>query len=286
MVNYQHFKKGNIANVEAAEDALIEVLNEGKTKVIALSATPKAIRERPRLMPFCYDVPFDRTDLRQLETFNSIPYNGKAEDILLQCKGKRGILYVPEVKRMKHYIRYANSIGMRANGFWSIKPETQEDHPMTEEQFELRDTILGKEVMPPDLDLLVINAASETCIKIQPDKEHPIEFMVVHNCNDEIKTQVRGRYNADLPYFYYHDIKEANGLLVPQHELPESYLNRRVYSEDWKEICAFYQAQKPHGGTYGKETIIKMLKENGYSVSEPKKNSKSGGKWYRVINKA
>ncbi len=285
MVHYQHYKGGSV-NVAAAEDALINVLNEGKTKIVALSATPQAIRDRTRLKPYCYDVPFDRTDLQQLETFHTIPYNGKAEDILLQCKGKRGILYVAEVRSMKRYIGFANSIGMRANGFWSTKSDTQKDHPMSDEQFDLLNTILGKEVMPRDLDLLVINAASETCIKIQPDILHPIEFMIVHNCNDEIKTQVRGRYNGDLQYFYFHDIEEANSQLVPQHELPERYLNKRIYSEDWKEICAYYQAQKPHGGTYGKETIIEMLKENGYHVSESKKDSKNGGKWYRVISKA
>lgn len=284
MVHYQHYK-GRSENVEAAEDSLIEVLEEGKTKIIALSATPQAIRERTRLMPYCFDVPFDRTDLRQLETFHNIPYSGKAEEIISQCKGKRGILYVAEVKSMKRYINYANSIGIRANGFWSIKPDTQKDHPMTKEQVNLRDTILGKEVMPPDLDLLVINAASETCIKIQPDMQRPIDFMIVHNCNEEIKTQVRGRYNADLKDFYYHNVQEGNDNLVQDNPLPEHFMERRIYSEDWKEICAYYQAHKPHGGTYGKETIIKMLKEKGYSVSEPKKDSKNGGKVYRIITK-
>ena len=284
MVNYQHYKGGS-ANVAAAEDALIEVLEEGKTKIIALSATPQAIRERTRLIPYCYDVPFDRTDIRQFETLNRIPYSGKAEDILLQCKGRRGILYVAEVRSMKRYINYANSIGMRANGFWSTKDDTQKDHPMSNEQFRLRDTILGKEAMPQDLDLLVINAASETCIKIQPDEQRPIDFMIVHNCNEEIKTQVRGRYNADLQEFYYHNTKEGNDNLMRENPLPEQFMERRIYSEDWKEICAFYQAQKPHGGSYGKETIIKMLEENGYKVSDRKKDSKNGGKWYRIITK-
>ena len=185
---------------------------------------------------------------------------------------------------MKRYINYANSIGMRANGFWSDKEETQKKHPMNGDQCKLRDTILGKEVMPQDLDLLVINAASQTCIKIQPDNR-PIDFMIVHNCNEEIKTQVRGRYNADLQDFYYHNVEEGNDNLVRDNPLPEHYLNRRIYSEDWKEICAYYRAHKPHGGTYGKETIIKMLQENGFQVSEPKKDSKNGGKMYRIITK-
>ena len=70
---------------------------------------------------------------------------------------------------MKKYIDYANSIGVRANGFWSINTKPQLQHPFTKEQWDLRHTVLEKETIPAGIDLLVINAASETCIKIKQD---------------------------------------------------------------------------------------------------------------------
>ena len=58
--------------MEAAENALRAVAAAGKTKIVAMSATPQSIRER--FGELCYDVPFDRSDLRHLETHNEIPY--------------------------------------------------------------------------------------------------------------------------------------------------------------------------------------------------------------------
>ena len=70
LVNYQRYKNGSV-NVEAAENALRAVAAAGTTKIIAMSATPQSIRER--FGELCYDVPFDRSDLRRLETHNEIP---------------------------------------------------------------------------------------------------------------------------------------------------------------------------------------------------------------------
>ena len=111
-------------------------------------------------------MPFDRTDLRMLETESVIPYKEKVESLLLRLKGKTGILFTTNVRDMKHYIEYANNISIRANGFWSTSFKTQKDYPHTPEQTALREMVLEKETIPDNVDLLVINRASETCIKI------------------------------------------------------------------------------------------------------------------------
>lgn len=271
LVNYQRFKKGSI-NVEAAENALRRVAAAGRSKIIAMSATPQQIRER--FGELCYTVPFDRSDLRQLETQEEIPYCGSVEEILLQYKGQTGILYASKISQMKKYIEFANENGIRANGFWSVNA----DIPMDQDQLALRDTVLGEETFPVDLDLLVINAASQTCIKIQGEKRK-VDYMIVHDKNEEVKTQVRGRYHGDLLFFYFHDVEAANHYKARETLLPECFLNTRLYSDRWEELCKTVMLTRPHGGYYSMPTVARYLNENGYDVVK-KKDSKRNGQYY------
>ena len=135
---------------------------------------------------------------------------------------------------MKDYIKYANSIGYHAEGFWSISPETQKKKPMTREQWNLRDTVLKDETIPEEYDLLVINRASETCIKIK-EEHRKVDFMIVHDKNEEIRTQVRGRYHGDLDTFYYHSLEDENLNKIEHKKVDARFLNRPLYKEDMEE---------------------------------------------------
>ena len=277
LVNYQKFDNRS-ANLEAAEQALRRIASESNTKIIALSATTATIREH--FSGFCRDVPFDRTNLRRLETFKEIPYSRDLTSILKEVgreERKKGILYVTTIGEMEEYMRVANKIGIRAKGFWSINARQK----MSEDQLALRATILEKELIPADVDLLVINAASQTCIKIQSK----LDYIIVHDKRDEVKTQVRGRYNGDLARFYYHDVAAANISKIHNLSLSDEFIGKRLYFEDWTKLCHSLALRKPHGGFYSMPTVAKMLIEDGYSV-EKKKDSSNSGKWYYVIRRA
>ncbi len=175
-------------------------------------------------------------------------------------------------------LEFANEHGIRANGFWSINALKA---PMAREQLDLRETVLGQETIPADLDLLVINAASETCIKIQGEKRK-VDYMIVHNSNEEVKTQVRGRFHGDLAYFYYHDVKESNTYKAKSIELPAHFLNTRLYSDRWPELCKFVGLKRAHGGFYSMPTVAKYLNEHNYEVVK-RKDSHTKGKYYYYI---
>ena len=264
----------------AAEMALRMIALEGTAKIVGLSATPQAIREH--FGSLCRDVPFDRTELVQLETFARIPYSKRTpEEIIQQHKGKTGILYVSDIATMKKYIDYANSIGVRANGFWSIHAEPQYKHPFTDAQRDLRHSVLQKDAIPADIDLLVINAASETCIKIKQDNRI-VDYMIVHDKNDEVQTQVRGRYDADLAEFYFHDEKAA--IYVECPPVPERFLNVRLYADGQEKLCQVLALKRPNAaGIYSIPTVVKVLRANGYTVYH-KKDSKKNGTWYYYIH--
>ena len=279
LVDYQRFNARS-TNLEAAEEALRTIAAERSTTIIAMSATPQKIRDR--FSGLCYDVPFDHSDLRQLCTATEIPYSCTVQDLLKANVGKTGVLYTTEIARMKDFIDYANSIGYHASGFWSASTDTQRKHPMTEAQWDLREKVLVGETIPENVDLLVINRASETCIKIQAEKRK-VDFMIVHDKNEEIRTQVRGRYHGDLETFYYHGIEDENRKKIRSKKVPARFLNRPLYTEDFTELRWEMNVLRPDGTHYGNPTFIKYLRECGYSVSDPKKDRKRNGKHYRII---
>ena len=281
LVDYQRFNERS-TNLEVAEQALRTIVAEGTTTIVAMSATPKKIRDR--FGELCYDVPFDRSELCQLCTSTVIPYKKSVQELLLELKGKTGILFTTNVSDMKFYIEYANIHGIRAEGFWSISTATQKKYPHTPEQTNLREVVLSQETIPQNVDLLVINRASETCIKIKAE-HRPIDFMIVNNRNKEIQTQIRGRYHGDLQEFYYHDVEGANLYQITKCQIPEYYFDKRLYSEDWDELIRVLNCQTSKIPPYGKATLFKLLVQCGYSLSEPKKDSKRSGKYYRILSR-
>ena len=118
LVRYQDYEGNNI-NLIATEMKLREIVAEGKVKVIALSATPQKIREHfPDLY---YNVPYDNSDLRRLETFHDLPYSCSTKTILERIAQEpnrmTGILYTTQVRDMIDYIKYARKLGIPTDGF-------------------------------------------------------------------------------------------------------------------------------------------------------------------------
>ena len=278
LVKYQTFD-GDPTYLEAAETALRQVALEGKTRIIGMSATPQKAYEQ--FGELCRTIQFDRTDLIQLETFERIPYRGPAEELLPQLKGKCGILYIEHISDMRRILVAANLLGIPANGFWSTSDNTQLKDPFTPEQWKLHDTVLQHETIPTNIDLLVINASSETSIKIKGENRK-VDFMIVHHSNTNIQTQVRGRYHGDLPQLFYHNPSDAN--LEIAKSIPLQYLNKPLYKPDTEELCRNLNIKKPNDPNYVYKwtTIKKLLQQNGYEVIDHKDKAKNGAHFYII----
>ena len=109
--------------------------------------------------------------------------------------------------------------------------------------------------------------------------------MIVHDKNEEIRTQVRGRYHGDLDTFYYHSDEDANRYTIEGNRASIApFLGRRLYAEDQSVLCRMLNLKKPNGGFYEMPTVSKYLCQCGYEVSESKKDSHHGGKHYRIID--
>lgn len=106
--------------------------------------------------------------------------------------------------------------GLHPVSIWSIRNEA---HPMTQEQMDVRNEILENFTLPSKYNFLIINASSETSIKIKS----PIDYVIVHSKNEDTQIQVRGRVNSDLSRLYLPS-NCPNALTVP-----DEFLSRPLY---------------------------------------------------------
>ena len=231
-------------------------------KVIGLAATPERL-ERDLDCPIQY-LPVDE-DVRQWETKEIIPYTNI--DYLMESfpTGETGLIYVSHIRKMKALVEAAREKGHRAIAIWS---ENNTDHPMTEEQRKARRYILNNAELPPEYDLIVINASSETSISIKGQ----IDYIVIHTQEQETQIQVRGRYRNDLERLY---ILDRNTLSIP-----DEFIDRKLFQEDKERLCEILGLRDTNNRPVKWPTVKKKILEKRYLIDEGRENNRR----YSVIS--
>lgn len=232
------------------------ILRSKKTKVIGLSATPQRA-EREFLTPV-HKVTVDE-DVRRFETKAEYNYSNIEYLIDSMPKGKIGLVYVGHIRTMKKLVELMKAKGLRSVAVWSTN---NKEHLMTEEQLSARDYILKNELLPPNYDVVIINASSETSINIRGH----IDYVVIHSTEEEVRVQVRGRYRSDLEELYVYD-KESL-------EVPPDFLDVPLFKEDRDTLCEILrQTDEYKRFVKWTKTKEKLLAE-GYDVTEKRYNNR------------
>lgn len=270
LIKYQTFKGNNTSALSLAEKEICRAFGNRNIIVIAITATPNSIMKRYHGK--FYAVPFDNSELCCYETKQITKYAYLPDLYNIFPEGKKGIIYTSHVTAVMQIINDMKKRGWKAQGFWSVH---NEDNPMDDSQLRLRNEILTTEKIPDDVDLLVINAASETSIKI---KSH-VDFIVIHNTNSDEITQVRGRYCGDLDQVFIHEQEIKNTTFL--WEMPPEYLDRKLSADDNEKLRSEYPIHYSNGKAIGWCIYKIILKNSGYDVTE----SNSHGYNYTVISK-
>lgn len=246
-----------------AKKRIEEIVNRSSlVKVIGLSATPERL-ERGLDCRIQY-LPVDE-DVRQLETKKIIPYTNIDNLIDSFSKEETGLIYVSHIRKMKALVEAAREKGHRAIAIWS---KNNTEHPMTEEQQRARRYILDNAELPPEYDLVVINASSETSISL---KSH-IDYIVIHTQERETQVQVRGRYRNDLEMLY---VLDRNTLSVP-----DEFMDRKLFQEDKERLCEILGLRDKNNRLVKWTTVKKKILEKGYLIDEGRENNRR----YSVIS--
>lgn len=232
------------------------ILKSQKTKVIGLSATPQRA-EQEFLTPI-HKITVDE-DVRRFETKAEYGYSNLEYLIDSMPKDKVGLVYVEHIRQMKKLAELTKAKGLRAVAIWSIHSK---EHPMSEEQLSARDYIINQEILPPDYDIVIINASCETSINIRGK----VDYIVIHSTEKEVQVQVRGRYRGNLDELYIYD-KESL-------EVPPEFLEIPLFKEDKDKLCEILRQTDDHKRLVKwTKTKEKLLKE-GYTITEKRYNNR------------
>ena len=234
----------------------------GDCYVVAMTATPRLVLERfgadiNRIVPDCEVISY-RTDQRH-------NYSNLEHELSNLQKGKKYIVYLVQIKQIEKYCSFAKNLGFRAVGLWS---PNRQDYPMDEEQYRVCEHILKKHCLPDDLDILFINESYERSINIKGK----IDAIYVHYNNEETITQVRGRYRGDLRHLFVYNKSAENE--KNKIELPQEYLNRPLFQEDKETLACALNIVNENGRLCKFPTISKQLIQQGYTITEGRKNNK------------
>lgn len=252
--SFSHGPNSHTIAISAIESAV----RNNKTTVIALTATPNTIPTAFNVPT--YQLPIDESLVRQYETKEVIRYNNLDSLLPMMNPARTGLCYVYHIKKMKELESSARKLGFNPISIWSIN---NSDHEMSEEQLAVRRSILESFKLPPQYNLLFINASSETSLKIKT----PIDYVIVHSYDEDTQIQVRGRVNNDLDKIY-----------LPQQDLtaisvPQSFLEKELFKKDKDKLCEIINYRNCSGRRYGWPTIRKLLERCGYTVRDGRRSN-------------
>lgn len=261
--------------------ALRELVERCKIKsniVVTLSATP-----RPAVDYFRFwnqvelNIVKSTLGLTGFETRQTKEYFDLTNLLLSLDKNQRGLIYIGKIDQITQAVSLLEGRGIHAVGIWSTK---NANHPLNEGQQEAIRMLVSDERLPDDVQALIINTAYETGLNIRPERSH-LDYIVVHNSNEDTITQVRGRYRGDLDTLYRrvnHD--DSEGFTRPVSDsLIAPFLGMRLGKNEKRRLMETLNFRDDRGRLIGWTKVARHIRDNGYLVLD----KKSGGTRYWMI---
>lgn len=232
--------------------------------IVIMSATinPVSVALDRRNAPCTY---FDYTDKVRCDITRNRFYYAHFEDVLQQLPfDTRAIIYTPQITQMLKFAKLADDGWRNICCLWGLN---NPNHEMSDEQKRVRDVILRSERIPPEIDLLFINAAYETSINI---RNEDFNTVIVHDGNFDVQVQVRGRLRHDIDALYIYDSNHVN---IAQY-FPAEYYDRCLFHEEIEEIVSAMNLYNEKGRQLKWTSIYRLLQSDGVTVSKQKKNGR------------
>lgn len=253
LTKYIHLKKMQVKNVLSVADrdeiekvmdiadelthllkALMDYANEGKTKVVMLTATPFYIRK----------VYWDKFRYRlntvvRLNELEGYTYKNKIEYISIKnvlnkidttlAKNERTIIYIPHIDKINKYVRLLKDKGYNAIGLWSLN---NTKHSMSDEQIRVRNFIIEKEQIPSQYQIVIFNEAYTTGWNL---KDETVKYCYCNSMIKEVQIQFRGRIRHNIKTLFIPMETIDNSIKI---KLDRKWLYRPLTAVLKDELCA------------------------------------------------
>lgn len=267
-IRWSKIKRGNNERVDVNVHlvALSELHKRIKAgaRIIVITSTPKTVREE--FENKYVDIPINGV-LRKYEAKEVRRFRHLSTVIPLLPLEKRGIIYTPHIKQILEVRKQLRERGIRAEGFWSDKNPS---HEMGSEELRVRQSVVRYGKIPEDIQVLLINAASETGINITS----PVDYVVVNDSNTDTQIQAIGRVRHDLETVYLRDMNAKETNVVRREQIRDDWLNRRLFEEDKMALCEELHLCDNRGRLLKWPNVKKALQDSGFLITD--KRVKSG----------
>ena len=234
-------------------------VNNNRSTVIALTATPAIVKKK--LNASYYELPIDQSILIHYDQEQIIPFTNLEYVLSGMDSADIGLCYTSRISQMLEIESIAKEMGLCPVCVWST---ANKDHPMTEEQLAVRESVLRDFTIPDAYNLLIINSSSETSLKIKSR----VDYVIVNSTNSDTQVQVRGRVNSDLKCLYL-----LNDGTAPM-ELPDEFLGVPLFTADKARLCELVNLKDPYNVPYKWNTVQQVLLDWGYQITDGRKNNK------------
>lgn len=267
LLKFQHFSaQPNYHSI--ARMALELAVKQETGIVVALTATPDTIKKEFNAPS--EEIPIDQKELIQYEVRETVGYTDLNAILSRVDTNAVGLCYVSRITQMLSFERQAKEAGFSPVCIWSVN---NTDYRMSEEQLEVRRSILEDWTIPPQYNLLIINSSSETSLKIKS----PVDYVVVHSSNPDTQIQVRGRVNSDLQTLYLPTVG------VPAISVPDEFIGKKLFAQDKQALIEALDLRDPRNNRRRRwPTIRENLIDNDYQLTE----GRSGNLRYVIIEPA
>lgn len=241
-------------------------------RIVAITATPSSIKEA-----FAHeyvDMPIHGR-LKRYKVGNKQFFRSIKELVPLLPTDKCGVIYTPHIQQIIEIRDALTKRGIISDGFWSIN---NPDHKMTQEQLVIRESVILKGIIPNNIQVLLINASSETSININS----PVDYVVVNDSNPDTQIQAVGRVRHDLETVYLRDLSPSKFTYIPYYAVDEKWLNRPLYTEDKEALCRELIIVDNRGRRYKWPNIRKTLIYSDFNVTDGRDKD---GRRYSIIKR-
>ena len=190
---------------------------------------------------------------------------------------QRGLIYIGSIKSLLETECYFALRGIKAKAIYSWH---NKKYKMDMERQKVAGILVNEEKLPDDVQVLLINAAYETGLNIRPERSH-LDYVIVHDSNPDVQIQARGRYRGDLDTAYYKRPVGEKPVYVVNDEVIAPYLERRLSSEDKRELSKALGFRGSNGQALSWTGTKRILIESGFVVED----KKSGSVRYTLIKR-
>lgn len=243
-----------------AKTAIERAVQNDTTIVVGLTATPNRVKKTFGVE--YNEVPIDQEKVRQYSVDEVQHYTDIAKVLEHESRDCTGLCFTPQIGKMQVIEQTAKDLGYSPICIWSTE---NKDHPMNAEQLRVRDSILNEYTLPEQYNLLIINASSETSIKI---KSH-IDYAIINSHDIDTQVQVRGRVNSDLECVYL-PVDKNNAIIT----VPDKYLGVKLFQPDRRKLCAELNIRESRNNRCcGWTTIHRLLQDQDYIITEGREDN-------------